>query len=95
VRYNRRLPLELIKNPSVYARATSINLSDQGLLMESSSEFGVGAELEIYAKLNSNAQRIAVKGIIIRKEIGNNTRFGVKLLPGEDIEMWHNYVSTA
>ena len=95
MRYNRRLPLELIKNPSVYARATSINLSDQGLLMESASKFGVGAEVAISAKLTSYNRRITIKGIIIRKDIKNHTRFGVKLLPGEDLEIWHNYVSAA
>jgi pimeloyl-ACP methyl ester carboxylesterase len=92
-RCNLRLPLELIKHPSVFARAVSVNLSNQGLLMESASEFGVGAEVEISTKLNSYGQRINLKGIVIRKDIENNTRFGVELLPGEDLEIWHNYVS--
>lgn len=92
-RCNLRLPLALIKSPSVYARAVSVNLSDQGLLMESASELGVGAVVEISAKLNSYGQRVTLKGIIIRKDIENNSRFGVKLLPGEDLEIWNNYVS--
>jgi pimeloyl-ACP methyl ester carboxylesterase len=92
-RYNLRLPLELIKSPSIYAKAVSVNLSGQGLMMESASEFGVGAEVEISAKLNSYDRRITLKGIIIRKDIENNTRFGVKLLPGEDLETWYHYLS--
>jgi hypothetical protein len=93
-----RMPVDLRKGPGIYFPAETVNVSRQGLLIESAGDAEFGSRIEVITRLHGDGdQRIAVNGKIVRldhREAGNN-RFGMELLSGDQgYQAWQDFWAT-
>jgi len=76
---------------------TTVNISKQGLLVESSRKIEVGSKVKIITPVNQDNQSIAIRGRVVwmdRKETGQNYRFGIELFSaGNGNQAWENFLA--
>jgi pimeloyl-ACP methyl ester carboxylesterase len=90
-RFKLRFPVNLREIGDTCYPAATLDVSKQGLLIESSRQLRVDREVEIIAILNEDGQRIASRGRVVwmeREETGSDYRFGIELFDGS--QSWEN-----
>jgi hypothetical protein len=76
--------------------ATTVNVSEQGLLIESSRALAVGFEIQVLAIMKPDGRKIALRGKVARKDeekIGAN-RFAIELFTqGQGYHAWKDLIA--
>jgi pimeloyl-ACP methyl ester carboxylesterase len=76
--------------------AKTINVSQQGLLIESSRQLAVGESFHLLITMNRSGKHVAMQGTVVRQEGGkaDNSRFGLKMVgEGESSRIWKNFLT--
>jgi Tfp pilus assembly protein PilZ len=84
-------PMELRDSSGTDYRAMILNVSEQGILIETSEEIEVGTEVTGALKLNQDGQEINIRGRVVRMDERKTERgfcFGIELLPLKN--SWEN-----
>jgi tetratricopeptide (TPR) repeat protein len=96
-RYLFRVPLEVQSSEGTHFTATSVDISKQGMLIESPHLLKVGSPLELSTALQKDGSRIKLKGKVVRmvKDDSSTFRlFGVQLsAAADDYPIWESLLA--
>jgi pimeloyl-ACP methyl ester carboxylesterase len=96
-RFPRRLPVELQEISNRCFQAVTVNVSKQGLLVDSSRMLQEGSEINVMVALKPYGQKIAMRGKVVRRneeKTGYDHRFGIKLFPeGRNYKSWTDFLA--
>ena len=96
-RFLRRLPVELQELSKRYLKAETVNVSKQGLLIDSPQVLKMGAEVKVLVTLKPYGPPIAIRGMVVRgndEKNGHDRRFGIKLIPeGRGYKSWKEFLA--
>jgi len=95
-RFLIRMPVDVREGPAIYSPALTLNVSQQGLLLETSRALPVGTQVEIITPLMEQDRKIVVPARVVRlekKDSGEHYRLGLELLSDRaDTRDWENFV---
>jgi pimeloyl-ACP methyl ester carboxylesterase len=96
-RVQRRLPVEFQDPSNCSYQGLTVNVSRQGLLVDSPQELRVGVEVNIVVTPQPFGPKISLRGMVVRgngQENGHDRRFGIRLYPeGRDFTSWQEFLA--
>jgi tetratricopeptide (TPR) repeat protein len=95
-RFFRRFSVKHRESADLWHQAATVNVSKEGLLVESSRKIEVGSKVKVVGILNQDGQSIVVRGRVVwmdREETGSDYRFGIELFSEEyGNQVWENFL---
>lgn len=96
-RFQHRLPVELQESPDRCSQGLTVNVSTQGLLVDSPEVLTVGTEVNVVVTPRPFGPKISLRGIVVRgndEKNGHDRRFGIQLYPeGRDFTSWQEFLA--
>jgi len=93
------LPLDLRVNSEIFHSAVTLDISKEGILIESTTNMKVGSRMEVIVVPGKDGHEVAVKAKVVRthnKALESDYRFGLQLLGSagsDEHRAWENFLA--
>ena len=97
-RFAHELKVDLRGNDGASFHAETVNVSRQGILIESIRKLEIGSDVEVIAKFKKDDEKVAIRSKVVRmtsKEGVSDYRYGIELCPGDPgYQEWEDFLET-